>query len=123
MRLPTRQKLRGSETKHLLRSALRHLLPEKTLRRSKLGLNPPLGRWLRGELAPLVDSYLSSKAVRRRGWFQPQAVARLREEFASGRRDYSLHLWGLLVLEEWARQYLDGMPPAETAPQQAEALA
>jgi hypothetical protein len=26
---------------------------------------------------------------------------------AGGRRDYSLHLWALLVLEEWCRQYLD----------------
>ena len=123
LRLPTGQKLRGNETKRLLRTSMRHLLPEKTLRRSKLGLNPPLGRWLRGELAPLMDRYLSSEAVLRRGWFRPETVKRLREEFASGRRDYSLHLWGLLVLEEWARQYLDGAHTTEAVPQRAEALA
>jgi len=121
--LPTRQKLRGRETKHLLRTALRPLLPEQTLRRSKLGLNPPLGRWLRGELAPLVDRYLSPDAVRQRGWFRPEAVARLCAEFTGGRRDFSLHLWGLLVLEEWARQYLDARRPAESNPRRAEAVA
>ena len=123
LRLPARQKLHGSETKRLLRSAMQPLLPEKTLHRSKLGLNPPLGRWLRNELAPLVDRYLSPSAVRERGWFRPEAVAKLREEFSSGRRDYSLHLWSLLVLEEWARQYLDAARPAEDAPQRAEAVA
>jgi asparagine synthase (glutamine-hydrolysing) len=123
LHLPSNQKLHGNETKRLLRSAMRRLLPEKTLRRSKLGLNPPLGRWLRRELAPLMDSYLSPEAVLRRGWFRPEAVTRLREEFRSGRRDYSLHLWGLLVLEEWARQYLDGVHQAEPVPQRAEALA
>ena len=121
--LPARQKLRGRETKHLLRAAMRPLLPDETLRRSKLGLNPPLGRWLRHELAPLVDRYLSPDAVRQRGWFRPEAVARLRTEFTSGRRDFSLHLWGLLVLEEWARQYLDASRPAQTTPHRAEAVA
>jgi asparagine synthase (glutamine-hydrolysing) len=122
--LPPGQKLRGRETKYLLREAMRPLLPQQTLRRSKLGLNPPIGRWLQNELAPLVEQYLAPEAVRRRGWFRPEAVTRLRQEFASGQRDYSLHLWGLLVLEEWARQYLDGVP-AETQPaaRPAEALA
>jgi len=123
LRLPANQKLRGRETKRLLRRAMRPLLPEQTIERSKLGLNPPLGRWLRGELAPLVDRYLSPEAVRQRGWFRPEAVARIREEFKHGRRDYSLHLWGLLVLEEWARQYQDGAGYATPAPQRAEAVA
>ena len=123
LQLPAHQKLRGSETKRLLRSAMQSLLPEKTLRRSKLGLNPPLGRWLQKDLAPLIDRYLSPAAVRRRGWFRPEAVARLRQEFTSGRRDYSLHLWGLLVLEEWASQYLDAAHSTESAPQRAEAVA
>ncbi|MBI3663816.1 MAG: asparagine synthase (glutamine-hydrolyzing) [Acidobacteria bacterium] len=105
MRLPAELKLRGRHTKYLLREAVRPLLPAEILERPKLGLNPPLGMWLQRELAPLMDQYLSEETVRRRGWFRPEAVTRLREDFRSGRRDYSLHLWGLLVLEEWARQY------------------
>ena len=123
LHLPAEQKLRGRRTKFLLRQAMRPLLPEETLNRSKLGLNPPLGRWLRHELAPLVESHLSPSAVRRRGWFQPAAVARLRREFEHGGRDFSLHLWGLLVLEEWARQYLDGARSEASQQQPAEAVA
>lgn len=105
MRVPAELKLRGRHTKFLLREAVRPLLPAEILERPKLGLNPPLGIWMQRELAPLMERYLSEEAVRRRGWFKPEAVARLREDFRSGRRDYSLHLWSLLVLEEWARQY------------------
>jgi asparagine synthase (glutamine-hydrolysing) len=123
LRLPSDQKLRGRETKRLLRRAMSPLLPQETVKRSKLGLNPPLGRWLRGELAPLVDRYLSPRAVGRRGWFRPEAVARIREEFAHGRRDYSLHLWALLVLEEWAQQYVDGAAREAPAVRRAEAVA
>jgi asparagine synthase (glutamine-hydrolysing) len=123
LRLPVAQKLCGRRTKYLLRQAMRPLLPGETLRRSKLGLNPPLGRWLRRELAPLVESHLSPSAVRRRGWFRPEGVAQLRREFDHGARDFSLHLWGLLVLEEWARQYLDGTRGAHLQHQPAEAVA
>ena len=123
LRLPPGQKLRGRETKHLLRRAMRPFLPRETLHRSKLGLNPPLGRWLRAELAPLVDRYLSPAAVRRRGWFRPEAIARIRAEFDEGRRDYSLHLWSLLVLEEWARQYQDGAAHPQSRLERVEAVA
>ncbi len=125
MRLPAGQKLRGREGKSVLRKAMRPLLPREVLERPKLGLNPPLALWLRGELAPLVERYLSGSAVRRRGWFRPEAVERLVAEFRAGRRDYSLHLWALLVLEEWCRQYLDaggaGAPAQAKHPAEVEA--
>ncbi len=123
MRLPPETKLRGRESKYLLRQAVRSLLPPEVLARPKLGLNPPLGIWLRGELVPLLDRYLSPEAVRQRGWFRPEAVTQLLAEFRAGRRDYSLHLWSLLVLEEWCRQYLDRAATPELARQSLGAMA
>ena len=64
--------------------------------------------WLQRELAPLMERYLSEETVRRRGWFRPEAVAGLVRDFRSGRRDYSLHVWALLVLDQWRRQILEG---------------
>ena len=115
LRLPVEQKLHGRTGKYVLREAMRPLLPAEILERPKLGLNPPLGIWLRRELAPLVAHYLSRESVELRGWFQPAAVERIVREFQTGRRDYSLHLWALLVLEEWCRQYLDGEPAGDAS--------
>ncbi len=123
MRLPAHMKLRGRESKYLLRRAVGSLLPPEILTRAKLGLNPPLGLWLRGELVPLLDRYLSPRAVAQRGWFEPQAVAQLLTDFRAGRRDYSLHLWSLLVLEQWCQRYLDGAPAPEHEPHALGALA
>jgi asparagine synthase (glutamine-hydrolysing) len=111
LRLPAALKLRGRQSKFLLRQAARPLLPASTLQRKKLGLNPPLGIWLQRDLAAMMDRDLSAPTVRRRGWLRAEEVARLVSEFRSGRRDYSLHLWALLVLEEWCRQYLDAAHP------------
>ncbi len=107
MRLPAQAKLRGRSGKRVLREAMRPMLPREVTRRSKLGLNPPIGRWLRRELAPVLEERLSTTAVEHAGWFQPQTVAELVRDFRSGRRDYSLHLWALLVLDQWRRQILE----------------
>ena len=107
MRTPSRWKLKGRSSKHILREAMRPSLPREVLERRKLGLNPPLGIWLKGELAPWMDAALDSRAVAATGWFRTDAVAELRRDFHEGRRDYSLHLWALLVLDEWRRQMLE----------------
>jgi asparagine synthase (glutamine-hydrolysing) len=114
-RVPWQEKLRGNQTKYLLRRAARDWLPESILRRGKLGLNPPMGIWLRGHLRPLLDQYLSPEQIRRRGYFRPETVKELIRDFIRGRRDYSLHLWALISFEEWHRQYLDSNPSPQLA--------
>jgi asparagine synthase (glutamine-hydrolysing) len=109
-RVPWRDKLRGSETKFLLRRAAADWVPRQVLKRSKLGLNPPMGLWLRGRLKPLLDEYLSPGRLRRRGYFRPETVGEIIRDHLSGRRDYSLHLWALVSFEAWHRQYLDSKP-------------
>jgi len=108
--VPWTYKLRGNQTKVILRKAAEKLLPPKILARGKLGLNPPMGLWLRGRLKPMLEEYLSPHQVRQRGYFRPEVVQELIHDHRSGRRDYSLHLWALISFEEWHRQYLDAKP-------------
>ena len=103
VRLPTRMRLRGRTSKYLLRRACEDLLPRKILRRRKLGFNPPMGLWLKGELRPLIQDCLSPEAVKRRGYFEAGAVEAMIDQQMSGRRDLSLQLWALIVLEIWHR--------------------
>jgi asparagine synthase (glutamine-hydrolysing) len=107
--MPAHLKLRGSTTKWALRQALGPDLPPPVLRRSKRGLNPPLGAWLAGGARPLVEELLSPEAIRSRGLFRPEAVARLLDEQQRGRRDRSLHIWALLVLELWFQRRVDSL--------------
>ena len=64
-----------------------------------------MGVWLNRELSPLVDSHLSREQVEARGLFRPEAVESLVASLRSGRRDVSLHVWSLIVLEQWQREY------------------
>jgi len=103
--LPGSSKLRRSTTKAILRRAVAGRVPSRTLAKRKLGFNPPLGAWLRGDLAPLVESHLAPEVVESRGLFDPKAVRGLVERLRGGRRDVSLHVWALIVLEQWQREY------------------
>ncbi len=113
--VPWRSKLRGNQTKYLLRLAARDWLPKNVFQRSKLGLNPPMGLWLRSRLKPALDEYLSPEHIRERGYFRPEAVEGMIRDHMNARRDYSLHLWALISLEAWHRQYLDSKPETPVA--------
>ena len=86
--------------KFLLKRIAARLLPADVVRQPKRGFNPPLGIWLKGELAPLVDARLTPDAMAAAGldW---RPVKALLDEFRQGRRDHSLKVWALLALGAW----------------------
>ena len=58
---------------------------------------------------------LSDRAAAR-GWLRPAAVRTLIDEHAAAAWDHAARLWCLLMLELWARTYLDAAtPPAAPA--------
>jgi asparagine synthase (glutamine-hydrolysing) len=106
-RIPTRLKLeRFGRTKRLFREAMEGILPDIiNHRKDKLGLSIPLKNWLRqpGPLAARVAEVCSPAALRARGLFRPEAVARLFAEHRTRRHNHSHRLWALYVLELWFR--------------------
>ncbi len=99
------QKMRRLSPKYLLKQAVADLLPAETLGRKKLGFNPPMGIWLNRDLAALLDEHLDPARLRREGTFDAGFVRRMVSEHRAGRRDFSLHLWALLVFQTWLSIY------------------
>ena len=115
--LPDRMKLRGWTTKYVLREAMKGLLPEPILNRSKMGFPTPLGRWFRGEFRPMLDEFILGERTLARGLFQPDFLQRLVQEHAAGSADHTERLWTLVNFEMWQRQFLDGEPLTGKLPQ------
>jgi asparagine synthase (glutamine-hydrolysing) len=107
-KLPISLKLRGRTMKYLLKKAFEEFFPPGLLHRSKMGFGVPIDHWMRKELAPLVGDLLLSKRFADRGWLRPDVVARLFNEHKTSQWDHSARLWALVMLELWARNYLDG---------------
>lgn len=67
-----------------------------------------MGSWLRKDLSFLVKETLSDSQVRKRGLFNPAAVAEIISAHESQRKDHTDHLLALISLELWSRIFLDG---------------
>jgi asparagine synthase (glutamine-hydrolysing) len=105
--LPAHLKIREGRRKHVMKEALKGLVPDGILNRKKQGFGVPLGVWFRGGLTDVFADVLGSATTKQRGYFQPAFIERLVQEHLSGRRDHTLRLWQLLVFELWHRHYVD----------------
>ena len=106
--LPVNMKQRGRVGKWIFKKAMEPYLPHDVIYRPKTGFGVPLRKWLQGVLKPMVDEVLSPRSLSTRGVFDPAAVRQLVESDRSGRVDASYTIFGLVCLELWCRQYIDG---------------
>ncbi len=105
--IPPALKIPGRRLKGLLKTAFADVLPRPVLEHRKQGFMIPLGHWLAGELAGTLDDLLAPSRVAARGLFEPAEVERLKGEHRAGARDHGDRLWALMMVELWAREYLD----------------
>jgi asparagine synthase (glutamine-hydrolysing) len=108
--IPPDLKLKGffrPTTKHILRQAMRDVLPGEVLRQPKAGFAAPVDYWLANDLREMVDDLLSDTNLRKRGLFRPEAVRCFIDEQRSGAEDWSMQIWQFLTLENWMRIFLD----------------
>jgi len=120
-RLPEQFKLRGQQSKYVLRRLMQDKLPPNVLRRPKIGFDIPVHDWFRGVLRPMLLDTLSEKAVRASGLFNWNVMEKLLADHLERKANLGYHLWGLMVLLLWMKQWnvaLGGMEPAssETVP-------
>jgi asparagine synthase (glutamine-hydrolysing) len=107
-------KIRGAETKVVLRRAIRGIVPEVVrLRRDKLGFAPPEKAWLRGPLNAWAQDLVRSRRFRSRGWIDARAAEGELDALGSGRLSRSSLLWRWLSLEVWAQVFLDAAGPVQ----------
>lgn len=97
--LPTEWKMRGGQGKRILIDALSDRLPPELLTRKKMGFGMPLSHWFRTSLREFLRDHLLSKSFLNRGFVDPVFLTALMDEHESGRRDNSMWLWSLLMLE------------------------
>lgn len=114
--IPSRFKMPGWQTKVLLRSAIKDIVPAAILQRKKMGFPVPVSRWLRGEYWPLLEDMVLGPRAQSRGLFDMDFVYQLAHEHHRGFADHGERLWLLLNLEIWQRLFVDGESPADVYP-------
>jgi asparagine synthase (glutamine-hydrolysing) len=104
--LPRKYKIRGFETKHILKDVARTLVPAELIDRPKMGFGIPRAEWLRTGMREMLVDTLTDKTATQRGWFNSTEVRKVIEIHMAGEDKDNL-LWPMLMLELWARTWLD----------------
>lgn len=104
--LPSSFKIRGRQTKYLLKEIARSLLPAELIDRPKMGFAIPRADWLRTGLRPMTFDLLTDSTARNRGWFVQVEVEKAIKQHMLG-QDRDSIIWPMLMLELWARNWLD----------------
>jgi len=105
-KLPEKYKIRGRETKWILREAMKGILPEEILTRSKMGFPVPVGNWFRNEFKHIVDEYVLSERSLSRGIFQNDFVREIVRKHDAG-ENHDERIWFLVNFEMWQRRFID----------------
>jgi asparagine synthase (glutamine-hydrolysing) len=103
--LPDNFKVRGGQTKHILKETLRRRVPAQLLSRRKAGFPLPVSRWLRYELKDFVHGLLLDSKGSAREYLRRSTIhSLLAEHDRSGNR--GKEVFSLVVLELWRRQFV-----------------
>ena len=104
--LPRKYKIKGFESKHILKDVARSLVPANLIDRPKMGFGIPRAEWLRTGMKEIVIDTLTDATVTQRGWFNTLEVKKVIDIHMNGEDKDNL-LWPMLMLELWARTWLD----------------
>lgn len=103
--LPSKYQLRGRTTKWILREMVKDILPPDILQKRKTGFRLPLDRWFRTDLQAFVYDHLLETPPLFGEIFDPSRIRSFLDRYFASNVDYSDHVWTLLWLAEWMRQY------------------
>ena len=127
-RIPARHKLGNLETvlrgggaldgyqdsrdgKHVLRRAMRSVIPEEAAARRKQGFSPPDESWIRGPNLAFVRGMLLSPGAASADFIEPAFVRNVVDRHLAG-ENQRLLIWSLLSFEAWCQEFLAGRPEA-----------
>ncbi len=105
--MPSNIKFKDGTMKHVLRSAMRAVLPDSIAQRQdKMGFPVPLSEWISGEAYDFLYDIFSSQRARTRDLTNTKRIRdNLTHEPKFGRK-----IWGLLCLELWQQEFHDKAP-------------
>jgi asparagine synthase (glutamine-hydrolysing) len=104
--LPRKYKIKGFETKHILKDVARSLVPANLIDRPKMGFGIPRAEWIRTGMKEIVIDTLTDATATQRGWFNSVDVKKVIDAHMTGEDKDNL-IWPMLILELWARTWLD----------------
>ena len=105
MSIPEQIITRGNESKHILKKAIRDVIPEEIIDRRKQGFGVPIQQWFLGQSGEFARRELSEFCDKTDFLDQPAVMKLIR----SGR---GRHVWFLLNFALWWKEFIENKNPS-----------
>lgn len=103
--LPDDFKIKGSQTKYLLRKLAEKYLPPELIHQPKRGFEIPLKKWIDNELKDMIGDYIISPNAYCRNFVKPGFIDQLwQRKINCGDEKRAKMLWTFFALEVWYRK-------------------
>lgn len=103
--LPGSMKIKDGRSKHILKEAVRGLIPERVIDRPKEGFVLPIDLWLLNDMRSFVEELLAPERLALHGLLRPDSVEILLREHYSRSANHGPRIWNLLMFQRWWEAY------------------
>jgi asparagine synthase (glutamine-hydrolysing) len=103
--LPDSWRVKGQQTKWILRETMKQLLPEGILKRPKVGFRVPVNEWFRGPMKEYLFDHLTGSDSVTNVYYHQNELNKILDEHVQGKQNNEKILWTMLTLEIFQRRY------------------
>ncbi len=99
--LPDSYKYYKGSKKHIIKEIVHQYIPKELMDRPKMGFAIPIENWLMYDLKDKVFYYLNDDRIKHQNIFDGSIVNKIKTDFYSGKKEYALKIWHLLMFQMW----------------------
>ena len=99
--IPDNLKLRGFNTKYILKKTMSGKVPDSIITRKKRGFHLPVSKYIKNQLKDFTLTHLSENIINSFGIFNYNYISSLISEHMAGKRDNGQKIWALLCFSLW----------------------
>ncbi|MCS1351647.1 asparagine synthase (glutamine-hydrolyzing) [Mechercharimyces sp. CAU 1602] len=104
-KIPVKYKIANGTTKHVLREAMKDMLPDEISGKKKLGFPVPTRHWLRNDFYEWAWELVQESETDH--LFNKDFIRYMLEEHKEGRTDFSRRIWTILCFMLWHQIYIE----------------
>ncbi len=93
--------------KYILKEIVHQYIPKKMMDRPKMGFAIPIETWLMTDLKNKVFHYLNDEKIRHQNIFDVGFVQKIKNDFYSGKKEFGLKIWYLLMFQMWYEKWME----------------
>lgn len=104
--IPSELKIKDGVNKYLLKQIVYKYLPKEMMDRPKKPFIAPLSVWFMKQLKDFFFQYLDGDRLKKEGYFNPEPIVKMRDQFLAGTPISHQKLWNLLMFQMWHERWM-----------------